>query len=324
MALTVVRSVVILLVCLAAWVQCYTITTGKVNNNKALNTKMSNFNATTKTMLGKAFITQAVRAGASEDPTVRAFMISVYNIPFAGLLCLFTNYQKIQTSLEGKAFTVDNVMTAASSQCSGYSSNFNAIKTNVAQIQTRYANSTPNIMVNFPNSWKNLFISGTGFVSLWSAASAPSNDLTKTYDALVKQYNNINAADRKKVFNNIIPWSKKYIKGDGNLAKPLKNTLNLLSACVAKLQIVNSGKISGPINKLAKGITNILPAVLKWVVNRTNKLTVTNAIKSDSTVTAMANSAANYASTYGPAILNTAEMQNYIKIAIQGKYTITM
>uniref|UniRef100_A0A7E4VPU6 SERPIN domain-containing protein n=1 Tax=Panagrellus redivivus TaxID=6233 RepID=A0A7E4VPU6_PANRE len=324
MGSTSVRSVVILLACLAIWAQCYTITTSKVTNSKELTTKISNFNATVKTMLGKAFITQAVQAGASEDPTIRSFMISVYNIPLAGLMCLFTNYQKIQTSLEGKSFTVDNIVAAANTQCSGYSSNFNAIKTNVAQIQTRYANSTPSNMVNFPNSFKNLVISLTSFGSLWSAASTPSNDLTKAYNALVKQYNSINKADRKKVFTNIIPWSKKYIKGDGALAKPLKNTLDLLSACVAKLQIVNSGKLSPPVTKLATGFTTILHTVLKWVVTKTNTLTVTKAIKSDSTVTAMANSAVNYASNYGPAILNTDEMQLYIKTAIAGKYTITM
>uniref|UniRef100_A0A7E4WAI9 Secreted protein n=1 Tax=Panagrellus redivivus TaxID=6233 RepID=A0A7E4WAI9_PANRE len=107
-------------------------------------------------------------------------------------------------------------------------------------------------------------------------------------------------------------------------AKTVTATLKNFAASVAKLEIANSATLSKQLTTLISGFTTQGGTVSQWAIKGVNKLAITPTIKSDATVTSMAQSVVNYVGKYGPAVIWSDKVQEYIKAFVAGKFGITL
>uniref|UniRef100_A0A7E4WCT4 WSN domain-containing protein n=1 Tax=Panagrellus redivivus TaxID=6233 RepID=A0A7E4WCT4_PANRE len=317
------RLAIVLLMCYVTWIHCINITTSDVTLNKKLTKQIANINKSINTALKPAFLTQLVQAAASQDQTIRDTMASVYDVPITGLLCLVTNYKSIWSKIQSTAFTLENVVSAATSKCFLFTSAINKIKTATAALTDKFSTSTPGLITPLPASFQKLVNGIVSFARNWAGATAPSDALTAQYTALVAEYKEIPPADKKKV-GNMINWLKPFVAPKGGQSKNLQKTLDLLTPAVQSLSMPNSDQLQKLLNTLAKKLTSSCPGVATWLINKINKLPVSAATKADSTVTKIASNVAKYGGDYGPKFINTAEIQKYIAAAIAKKYNIIL
>uniref|UniRef100_A0A7E4WDD1 Secreted protein n=1 Tax=Panagrellus redivivus TaxID=6233 RepID=A0A7E4WDD1_PANRE len=318
------RAIVIVLVCCVVLSQCLNITTSAVKMNKKLTKQMTNLNSSIKTILGAPFLTQLVKVAASQDQTIRDTMAAVYNIPLTGFLCLATNYKGILAQIQSTSFTVTNIISALGSKCFLYKSSFGNIQTSANAMLTKFTTTLPPVCSSLPQSFQKLIMGCVDFVGNWAGATAPTPALTTQFKSLVTQFTSISEADKNATIN-LMPFLKPYLFKKGKLAPVLAKTLNLLAPCVNVLAIQNSAGLSPKVTNLAKGLTTPkMPVIAKWFIKGVNKLPITATIKSDSTVTNMANSVSKYGGSYGPGLINTASIQNGIIAALAGKYNIVL
>uniref|UniRef100_A0A7E4V1H1 Opaque-phase-specific protein OP4 n=1 Tax=Panagrellus redivivus TaxID=6233 RepID=A0A7E4V1H1_PANRE len=322
MASNLVRTIVVLLVCLVVISEGFNFTTLTVKNSAALTKKLKALNTTLKNFVSQAFLTKATKAFASQDGTIRDLMVAAYNVPLDGYMCIANNAQNISDLVVAGTIAAENVTNAYISACPSYNSSIGAVLNASDNIAKKYNTTTPAYFAKYPLSVRNLATNISAIASRITSDSAFANNktaLSQAFSSIVQQYNKIPKADRTKTIK-LMGWSKPFVAPKGKFKLVIDKTLPLVNNTIVK-GVVDSG-LSAKVTTLINGVGVKIPAILKWVYNQINGLTVSTAIKNDANVTEVANTVSQYGESFGPLVIGMDQVQSYLKAFVAGKIAI--